>query len=416
MKIVVISESIDIEDSSASKANVAFINNLKDCGYDVTVYHYTKKEVLLPGIECHAIKEKRRSGLFFLSRFQTQLNKRLKINLHVVLENTFGFSFTFFNDIRSIRRVLPEIEKRNPDWVLTLSKGMSFRPHYALLSFTSLHKKWLANIHDPFPFHFNPRPYNWVQPGYRQKETFFDELSKKAAHGIFPSLLLKEWMGSYFPDFLKTGIVIPHQVFKKDVVKDVALPGYFNAEKFTLLHAGNLMKQRSPEGLIEGYKRFLQNNPTAENDSNLLLLGPAEYHQVMLEKYKIEEPQIIIVNEYVKFEVIYKLQQQVSVNVILESKAEISPFLPGKFPHCIEANRMLLLLSPYYSETRRLLGSDYEFWSEVDDVEAIAFQIEKLYKMWQVNPKNLELNRHDLLDYCSTNYLKAVIESLQQKK
>jgi len=66
-KILVVVESIDVEDSSGSKANVALIQNLHQAGFEVLVYHYTRREIQLPGIPCVAIKEKRWSGLFFLS-------------------------------------------------------------------------------------------------------------------------------------------------------------------------------------------------------------------------------------------------------------------------------------------------------------------------------------------------------------
>jgi len=99
--------------------------------------------------------------------------------------------------------------------------------------------------------------------------------------------------------------------------------------------------------------------------------------------------------------------------VILESKSEISPFLPAKFPHCVAANRTILSLAPYYSETRRLLGDKYPYWSEVDDVEKIAFLIGELYHLWKQDPDNLLLNRKDLVDYLSADYLKKILIGLQ---
>src|SRR5690606_23552801 len=121
------------------------------------------------------------------------------------------FSFTFFNDTNSIAKLLRKEKTFKPDLVITLSKGASFRPHYALLKCPEFHEKWLAYVHDPYPFHYYPRPYNWVESGFKNKEAFFKAVSEKAAFSAFPSLLLKEWMGSYFPNFLKTGIIIPHQ-------------------------------------------------------------------------------------------------------------------------------------------------------------------------------------------------------------
>lgn len=415
MKILVILDSINIEDSSGSKANVALIRNLVEAGFEVLVYHYTLKNIQLTGIECYAIPELKYSPMYFLSRMQRVLSRNLTINLAPFLEGIFGFSFTFFNDTHSIVKALKKT-KFQADLILTLSKGASFRPHYALLKLPELHSKWMAYVHDPYPFHYYPRPYNWVESGYKQKEMFFEQVSEKAKYSAFPSQLLKEWMGSYFPNFLETGVIIPHQNAKYDLLssdENNNLPPYFDVEKFNLLHAGHLMKQRSPKGLIEGFKLFLSANPKAKKDSKLILLGNASYHTKMLEAYQIDNPEIYICNGNVGFDIVYNLQKKVSVNIILESKSEISPFLPAKFPHCVEANTAILSLAPYYSETRRLLGNDHPYWSEADDVENIAKCIEKLYFLWKQNPDHLLLNRKDLEAYLSVDYLKKVIVALK---
>jgi len=153
----------------------------------------------------------------------------------------------------------------------------------------------------------------------------------------------------------------------------------------------------------------------AKKESKLVLLGSADYHTEMLKKYQIDHPEIYIFNGNVAFETVYELQKNASVNIILESKSEISPFLPGKFPHCIEANRTILLLSPFYSETKRLLGQDYSFCSEVDDVQKIAMIIKEMHEIWKNNPNDLLLNRTDLVKYLSFGHLKTTIENLDVK-
>lgn len=411
LKILIVVDSINIEDSSGSKANFAIINNLAEAGYDVLVYHYTQKNIQLQNVSCFFIPEIKTSPLYFLSRLQRVLSRNFNIEVARFLEKIFGFSFTFFNDTNSIVKALRELTFE-PDLVLTLSKGGSFRPHYALLKFPELHDKWMAYVHDPYPFHYYPRPYIWVESSYKFKEAFFVKVSERAKYSAFPSQLLLEWMGNWYPNFLKTGVVIPHQN-SKYVVQNTAFPSYFDVSKLNLLHAGNLMKQRSPKGLIEGFKLFLQQNPEAKKETRLLLLGPASYHTKMLDVYQKNNPEIYIHNGSVPFDTVYHLQKNVSVNIILESKSEISPFLPAKFPHCVEANKIILSLAPYYSETRRLLGKDYEYWSEVDEVGKIATIIGKLYQLWKQNPDNLLLNRSDLEDYLSADYMKKVINGLQ---
>ncbi|MGQ7945244.1 UDP-glycosyltransferase [Flavobacterium sp. WC2509] len=411
MKILVVVDSINIEDSSGSKANVAFIKNLIAAGFEVLVYHYTRKPIQLEGITCFSISEIKYSPFYFLSRFQRVLQRNTGINTVPFFERILGFSFTFFNDVKSIEKALNNCNF-NADLVLTLSKGASFRPHYALLKMPQFHTKWMTYVHDPYPFHFYPRPYNWVESSYKQKEKFFTQVSEKAKYSAFPSQLLLEWMSSYFPDFLKTGVIIPHQNAAYNLQNN-DFPDYFDTTKFNLLHAGNLMKERSPEGLIEGFKLFLNKNPEAKKDSKLILLGNASYHVAMLKEWESDTPEIYIYNGNVAFDIVYNLQKNTSVNVILESKAEISPFLPAKFPHCIDANKPILSLAPYYSEVRRLLGSEYPYWAEVDEVTKIADIIEKFYQLWNQNPNDLKLNRQDLADYLSVDYLKKVIVNLK---
>lgn len=407
--ILIISESIDINDSSGSKVNVALIKNLYKIGYQIKVLHYTRKEIKLGDIECINIKEKK-GILYVLSRTQRVIQRLLKVNLSKFFENIFGHSFTFFNDSKSIAKAIKKYYS-DESLVITLSKGASFRPHHAMLSLPSLQQKWVAFIHDPYPFHCYPKPYDWVESGYKYKEQFFREVSEKAKYSVFPSKLLLEWMAQFYPNFLKTGMVIPHQTFE-ETVDNVRIPKYFDANKFNILHAGNLMKQRSPKGLIEGFKLFLKKNPKAKNDSQLLLLGNADFHKKMLQAYDTEMKELYISNGNVPFSEVFYLQKNVSVNVILESKSDVSPFLPGKFSHCVTANKPILLLAPQKSETRRLLGSDYPYVAEVDNDKEIARFLEELYFIWKNTPNDLKLDRKDLEEYISPKYLKEKIDSI----
>ncbi|MCH3881940.1 MULTISPECIES: glycosyltransferase family protein [Tenacibaculum] len=406
--VLILSESIDVNDSSGSKVNVALINNIYKLGYKVKVLHYSRKEIRLANnIECVNIKETKFSINYLLSRTQRVISRVLKVDMSNFLENIFGHSFTFFNDTKSISKALKE-HYNSEDLIITLSKGASFRPHYAMLKLPTLQNKWLAYVHDPYPFHFYPRPYNWVEKGYKFKEAFFREVSVKAKYSAFPSLLLKEWMGSYYSNFLNTGLIIPHQNIESNKLADINLPNHFNATKFSLLHAGNLMKQRSPKGLIEGYLKFLGKNKEANNTSQLLLIGPNSYHKEYLSTIKNDT---IYIDGYVDFEIINELQKNVSVNIILESKSEISPFLPGKFPHCVSANKPILLLGPHYSETKRLMGNQYKFVSEADNVEVIAQHIETLYLNW-LKGENQKLNRKDLEDYVDVQFLDKQLKTI----
>tara|TARA_R100000935_G_C2838765_1_gene169771 strand:- start:2150 stop:3409 length:1260 start_codon:yes stop_codon:yes gene_type:complete len=409
-KILVIAESIDIEDSSGSKANVALIKNLKRAGFEVLVYHYTRKIINLDSIPCIAIKENRRSLLFYLSRLQRKLQHIFHWNLSKYLEPGIGFSFTFLNDSKSIRKSIRSMKNFEPDLVLTLSKGASFRPHHALLELPEYYDKWMAYIHDPYPFHLYPEPYSWSEPGYQKKVNFFNQVSIKCRWAVFPSLLLAEWMQKPFPQFKGKSIIIPHQISDDEKKNKLKFPEYFDLSKFNLLHAGNLMKQRNPSSLIEAFQIFMERHPDAVNDSRLLFLGNYSFYKNQLNQKENLIKQLYVSDGYVEYESVLQMQHLSSVNIILESVSDISPFLPGKFPHCVEANKPILHLGPSKSEVRRLLGEKYEFATEANDIKNIVKILEILYHNWKIDSKILKLNRPDLENYLSVDYLKKQIE------
>lgn len=413
-KILIVVESIDVEDSSGSKANVALIQNLQKAGFEILVHHYTRREIQIPKIKCVAIKEKRRSGLFLLSRLERYVRYLFKISLSKPLEKVFGFSFTLFNDRNSIIAALKKEVDFKSDLILTLSKGGSFRPHHALLRMPELHHKWMAYIHDPYPAHLYPRPFAWVEAGYHQKWKFIWDVSEKATYSAFPSKLLMDWMGSYYPGFLKSGLIIPHQVTEIST-KDIDLPEYFNPLHFNLLHAGTLLEPRNPKVLVEAFNKFLENYPEAKIHSKLIFLGGENVFSAWLKNEAEQIREVEVSETYVPFIQVFKMQQHAAVNIILEAKSEISPFLPGKFPHCVQADKPILLLGPNYSESKRLLGETYPYWAEIDDLEKIRCCIENLYLKWKRSPDDFRLNRADLINYLSVPYLKEVLDKIYSR-
>lgn len=230
MKILVISESINVEDSSASKGRVALIYNLQKIGYTLKVLHYSHKEIQLNNIDCHLIKENKFSFLYFLSRFVRIFQRKTNLDINKKLERIFGFSFTHTNDTKAIAKAIKANEDFKPNLIFTLSKGGSFRPHRAMLKLPELHSIWLAYIHDPYPFHVYPRPYNFVEESYKAKEKLMFSIIEKAKFIAFPSFLLKEWMQSYFPIVENKSCIIPHQI--KVVEEKASFPNFLHQKNF----------------------------------------------------------------------------------------------------------------------------------------------------------------------------------------
>lgn len=90
-KILIIVESLDINDSSGSKGRISLIKNISKCGFQLRVCHYTRKNIDLKSIgfeniECIAIPEKKWSLFYFLSKLQKYFTKITKISLNKYLE------------------------------------------------------------------------------------------------------------------------------------------------------------------------------------------------------------------------------------------------------------------------------------------------------------------------------------------
>ncbi|MFN3908570.1 MAG: UDP-glycosyltransferase [Flavobacterium sp.] len=418
--ILVVVESLDINDSSATKGRVSLIQNLILCGFKLKVLHYSRKKIdftTLPFDEkyCLPIKEKKIGIFYFLSRIERIFTRVTKISLNKYFENWFGFSFTHFNDVNSICSAIQKENFSHFQIVLTLSKGANFKPHFAMLKANKWQSKWVAYIHDPYPYHFYPKPYNWKQPGYIQKEKLFREVSEKAKFAIFPSKLLKDWMVQYFPNFKQTGLIIPHQMQEfldfKTQHQDILKPTDFN-----ILHAGSLMRQRNPDSLIKGFQLFLQNNPNAVNHSKLIFIGAGDYfEELILNLGKDFSKNILLIKKPMPFNLVFNLQKLASVNVILESDAEFSPFLPGKFPHCIIANKPILLVGPPLSETKRLLGDNYKYWSEAKNVNKIYDILGILYDRYQNNILDCSIEYQSIKSYLGSKYLEDQFNYILQK-
>lgn len=408
--VLVITESIDINDSSGTKGRVALIKNLQKIGCEVKVLHYTRRNIDLEGINCVSIKENK-FLLYIFSRIRRVFNRYFKFDAFKWSEYILGFSFEFFNDSKSITKGINKYGNKY-DLILTLSKGVSLRTHHAMLKCSQFNSKWAVYVHDPYPFSKFPPPYTYSQPGFKAKERFFNRVVQNAKYSIFPSQLLKEWMGQFYPNILKTGIIIPHQNLELTHNEHVTLPSFIDTNKFTMLHAGNMMKQRPPLGLIEGYKLFLNNNPSANSDSKLIHIGNCKDFEAELNAYEQKIDSLLVIKSNMPFDIVNEIQKSCSVNVILESNSGISPFLPGKFPHCVFANKPILAIGPEKSEVMRLLGEAYPYHATINDSEKIAKVIEDLYLLWKKHGKSLSLDRPDLLEYLGLKHFETQVQHL----
>lgn len=413
--ILVLAETIDAEKSSAGKANRALVEALRTSGFLVKIHHFSHISVDIPKVKTILISEKKTDINYILSRTQRVFQRFTGKNWSKRLESRFGFSFTFKNDVNSMVSALRKEKSTDYDLVITLSKGASYRTHAALLKLPKWYSKWLAYVHDPYPFHWYPPPYEWFEAGHKQKERFFTEVAEKAKWLGYPSQLLAEWMGQFQDSFREKAVILPHQLLDQQPVSE-NFPAYFNPSKFTVLHAGNLLKQRDPFLLLAAWQLFLKRNPRAQENAQLLLLGSASYHEPQLTKKCKTIPSVYKSDGYVNHLEVKAMEHAASVNIILEAVSDTSPFLPAKFPGLVQANRKIFHLGPKNSESRRLLGKNHRFLAEANDVEKIAELLAELFKMWKENPVELKLNRTDLEDYFLPETLRKQVQKFLKEK
>lgn len=394
--------------TSGARANYALIENLSQ-SFKLTVLHGSETEVSLSGVELIKIVELKWNWRYILSRTIRLFRRHIGLNLSPFFENKIGFSFTFLSLSHSFRKALNALDESLFNLVITLSQGESFVPHHAVLKSSRFHKNWLAYIHDPYPMACYPKSYAFIGPGTEQKKRFMQSVFDKAKFLSFPSLLLSEWMRKFYQFDSQKVKIIPHQIARGLEKKPkINLESFFNNKKFNILYAGHLLSQRNPLPIIEAFNLFLCKHKNFIDDCQLTFIGPVS--SVWTDKLKE------VASDYIKFfpakdfEVTIQLQQQASVNIIIEATDEQSPFLPAKFPHCIFSQKPMLLLSPLKSELRRLLGENFPFISIPTDTSSIFLNIEQLYNNWKEG-KEYEYEQ-TLQYYLKEEYLFGVMEEI----
>ncbi|MGJ8684493.1 MAG: UDP-glycosyltransferase [Nonlabens sp.] len=412
-KLLIVADTLDVEKSSGAKGRIALIKGFLELGYQLKVLHYSRKEVEIQGVSCFSIPEKKNTGSYFKAKLQLLYQRLSKHNINHRIEARKGFSYTHDYDVASIQHTIKQEAPENYDYIVALSYASSFRAHKAILQLPEWHHKFLPYIHDPYPMHSYPRPYDWVEPGHQKKRDFFIALFTAARSIIYPSKLLGDWMESYYHSGKGKAVIIPHLI-SQDLKDTGIFPAYFDPSLFNLLHAGSLMSARNPIALIKAFSRFIKANPEAQKDARMVMVSEDSVFHKEMKQLAQDTPQIILSPSKEPFQKTFNMQQKAAVNVVLEAKGPASPFLPGKVPHCVAANKPILLLGPYYSETKRILGKDYPYWSEIDDIDQICEMIEELYQKWRHQDQKLYLNRPDVESYLSAASVVKAFEIIHE--
>jgi hypothetical protein len=373
--ILVVCESLRINGTSSGIVSSTFIKLLHESGYKVTVitennfdYAVTwlPKDVDVRKFDVPAVQK-------------TFLDKIPKVK--AIPTYLTGFSKSFRNTVEQYKiQINKELVNQEFDFIYGLGSGSAFAPHFALAEM-NLNIPYYLNIHDPFPMHLYPEPYKsaktWINSILEKK---FRIALEKSSGISFPSKLLMEQMAMTFTVINKKGFVIPHIGTSLANLPILNLESNItlDSSKINILHAGTLLGPRNPYFLLQAI--------AALNEENILFLEQVAFTFIgTVNKDLID----IIANsnlQNVRFTTIrtsyqnsLDIMMQADALLVIEAIADFSPFLPGKLADIAFAEKPVIDLSPKNSELRRLLGNDYPYQCELNDVNTIKKVLYQFY-------------------------------------
>ncbi len=395
MRILILAKSLHINETSSGIVTSSFIEALSLSGHQVTVLYDKSFSYDITWISENV------NLIPLVFNFNSKpLIERIP-KLRALPNYLYGYKLTEKNIIKKWKSAIQEIlQKKKFDLIVALGSGHSFFPHIALSEIKPI-IPWIANYHDPFPRSWYPYPYRHYIPIISWHQ---EQISKKillnATAVTFPSLLLKEHMEKFVPTIEKKSFVIPHVHVDMDNLptKDHDNNIELNKNKFNILHAGSLLGPRKPDYLFKAFIRLSKDSIEFKKNARLILLGKTakEHHEIS----KYNENQIKIFNKRISYKKSLQLQKKADLNLVIEAVSDFSPFMPGKLADLLYFKKPVFALTPENSETKRILGKNYPYWSPNDNEEKIYSILKRAWNDWQNN--KLKLPEKERLHYYVT--------------
>lgn len=236
-------------------------------------------------------------------------------------------------------------KQKNYDFVLSRSQpseiiGMYMARKHGL--------KWIANWNDPYPVEKYPSPYGFGAECAlsRNKNRLLKSIVSFASWHIFPSMRLREYMLSYFPEseqVFSRSSVIPHISCKHILSKDVAYPKINrNNDEFVLIHTGKLVFPRLPRKFLEGYRMFLDQTKAK---SRVVFVGKIDESLITM-AIELGLQKNIDVLGSMSYSSCLNVIKQGDVALLMEANCSEGIFLPSKFVDYIQCGKPVICVSP----------------------------------------------------------------------
>ncbi len=399
MRILVTAVWLDPDSTSEGICTAKFLRALAERGHEViclTSQHdlartdsvqLTRMQRLLPGVTIKHIEPLDAStpsaqGADHISATRTT-SGWTKRKLGALVATGTGLNLDGWKDLLLWQSALTTlIQHARPDFIVARGAGSNFSPHHALLR-SRTRTPWVANYHDPFPPSLYPAPYTAHRSAIqRQLEAIHERILLCANALSFPSKRLANWICGDRIELSRKSIVLPHVADRpfapQTEVNDRSGRG------FVLLHAGTLLRQRAADVLLEAFARFLDGDPLRHAESQLQLIGPIHSELNSDRRQALEATgNLVVADARVPYDQVMAIAKDATALILLEAPATESPFLPAKLADYLWLQKPVVALSPTFSATRDLLGSDYQLAANPDDVNGILLALEVLWQNWR---------------------------------
>lgn len=239
---------------------------------------------------------------------------------------------------------------------------------------------WCAHFSDPWPHHLYPDGYRsraGVISRFRSEQVL-DRILDEADSLTFPSARLLRYLLSGCRERYRT---------KAHAVAHLGncwlgRPQREADGRFRLLHAGLLLKQRSPAHFFEALQQFLAANARARDVTSVEFVGRnASDADAAARRFGVGD--VVHTSPHTSPETVWTALCSASVLLLIESPMEEGIFMPSKLADYVSSGRPILALSPSLGTVADCLSQGGGIRVDPADVSGIAGALGHLFERWE---------------------------------
>lgn len=412
-EVLLVVECLNKNSSSEGIATVNFINSIDTKRFHVTCvyYQFPQFEVENPDWINPEVK------LLHIPNDKIDLLASKFSVVKNFCSSVFGFSLLKEYRVFKFKKFLKQTVGHSKfDLIISRTIATSVCSQRAVTSLNCFKDtKILSYFNDPAPYSLMPYPYsNGVthNPKFDQKEELHvkEIILNSEAIGS-PSQLLNQLFLDHFKIQEKPNYVFPHiYMGKSEELVGFTPSVQLDKRKINITHCGSLLNERDPSFVVTAIAEFIQKHPEFEDKISVNFLGPiGRAHTQILDTKRF--PFLRLENKRFSHQESLYLMKESDLSLLIESSYEESPFMPVKLAELIGMHCVFLALSPTKSESRRILGKEYELQAEANSKEAIYLLVER-FIFGKCDITKLEERLQELSYYVSPAHINTEIEQI----